>query len=241
MIAVPYITPNFPVKAALLAMFCFAASLAKAERVARILYYGAPPSAPEKAFVYTKTGELYNLGDSLKVPLERHNFSKSFPLKSGAIRLGFLPQVLPEGTEFPVSAPGVKIPRTWSKVLLLVSHDPENTVMPIRVKAINASDDSFKAGELYFINFAKATIFGLVGNKKLMLKPMKTAIVSDPADGAGSYQVKLDTIRDGDGETRQWLVRQPWRHDPDIRRVIFIIPLAPPRVAKVYSAPIGNF
>lgn len=232
---------NFKFKAVLLVTICMMATASvHAARAARILYYGASKTAPNTSFVYTGTGDAYNLSKPQEVDLERHNFSKSFDLATGAIRLGFLPQELPKDGLFPDAAPSVNIPKSWSKVLILVFEDLDNPVMPIRLQAIDASEKVFGPGELLFINYSEASIFGLVGDKKLILKPQATVLVSEPAKEKGAYKVKLDSVTDS-LDTRQWLLRQSWRHEPGVRRVVFVFPLPAPRVAKLYTAPIRDF
>lgn len=232
---------KYKLKAICLVILCAFASLSvHADRVARILYYGASKSAPKSSFVYTGKGDSFSLKKPQEVSLERHNFSKSFDLAQGAISLGFLPQKLPKNELFPALAPSVSIPKGWKKVLILVFEDLGNPIMPIRLKAIDASDDVFAPGELLFINYSEASIFGLVGDKKLLLKPQTTVLVSDPVKKKGSYKVKLDSVQETI-ETRQWLLRQSWRHEPDVRRVVFVFPLPAPRVAKLYTTPIRGF
>lgn len=202
--------------------------------MARILYYGAPADAPKNAFVYQagKTAQ--------EVALKRHNFSKSFDLAGGDLRLSFLPSLLPEGVPFPQAAPSLDIPKQWKKVLILVFSDPSNPIMPIRLKALNANDNVFGPGEMLFINYSEISIFGLVGEKKLLLHPETTEVISNPIPKKGEYQVKLDSV-DSEVESRRWLMRQTWRHQPSVRRVVFVLPLPAPRTVKLYTAPIRNF
>lgn len=215
-------------------LFFWAAVTLHADRVARILYYGAPVDAPRHAFLYQADQE------PLEVPLPRSNFSKSFDLLAGDIHLSFLPSVLPKDTPIPEAAPSLDIPKEWRKVLILVFSDPSNPIMPIRLKAIDASDDVFGPGELLFINFSEISIFGLVGKKKLLLHPEMAKVVSNPIPQKGEYQVKLDSVKDS-VESRRWLMRQTWRHQPSIRRVVFVLPLPAPRTVKLYTASIRDF
>jgi hypothetical protein len=240
------IIPNHILKAALSVIFCiFLAASAFADRVARILYYDAPAGAPENAFVYqTRTDKKSKAGKVVEaaqeIVLERHKFSKSFSLTGGDLRLAFLPSILPEDASFPAGAPGVDIPKQWKKVLILAFADPSNPTMPVRFKALNANDDVFGPGEMLFINFSKFSIFGLVGEKKLLLHPEKTAVISNPIPNKGEYQVKLDSV-ENDIESRRWLMRQTWRHHPNVRRLVFVLPLPAPRTVKLYTAPIRDF
>ncbi|MDA9260492.1 hypothetical protein N9P58_01365 [Puniceicoccaceae bacterium] len=215
--------------------FASIALCANAQRDIRILYYDSPKGAPETAYLYesaTAKGE--------EVGLPRWNFSETYEIRGGARVLNFLPQALPEGEEFPVNAPKVKIPKGWKKVLILAFPDPSNPVLPIRFQAINANDDKFGPGDLLFVNFSEISIFGLVGDKKLLVKPESTSIIKNPIKEKGDYHVKLDSVNDGI-ESRSWLLRQTWRHQPQVRRVIFAMPLPAPRHVRLYSAPIRNF
>jgi hypothetical protein len=219
---------------ALLSAVLLTTSSVSAERVARIMYYGASKAAPKTAVAYDESGALQTL------ELGRHHFSDSFEIPSGDIVLKFVSKELPEGQPVPETAPQLKIPQKWKKVLIMVSEDSGNTVLPIALNAIDASDDVFGPGELLFINFSEIGVFGMVGDKKLLLKPKGTALISNPASKREDYYVQLDSV-EGTIETRRWLLRQRWRHQPKQRYVAFVLPMPKPRVAKIYATPIRNF
>ena len=219
---------------AFLSALLLATSSASAERVARIMYYGASKAAPKTAVAY------YESGASQVVELGRHHFSDSFEIPSGDIVLKFVSKELPVGQPMPEAAPQLKIPKKWKKVLIMVSEDLENTVLPITLNAIDASDDVFGPGELLFINFSEIGVFGMVGDKKLLLKPKMSALISNPATKREDYDVQLDSV-ESTIETRRWLLRQTWRHQPKQRYVAFVLPMPKPRVAKIYATPIRDF
>ncbi|MDQ8196179.1 hypothetical protein QEH59_17215 [Coraliomargarita sp. SDUM461004] len=173
------------------------------------MYYDAPDSAPKDAFIYQ--------GDEAagRVPLPRRNFSKPFELAEGALRVSLLPAALAEGVSIPEQAPAIQIPKEWDKVLILAFPDPNNPIFPIRLKALDASDDVFGPGELLFINFAEVSIFGMVGEQKLLLHPETIQVISHPIPDKGEYQIKLDSVKN-DIESRRWLMRQTWRHQPKV-------------------------
>ncbi|HAV13532.1 MAG TPA: hypothetical protein DCX06_08610, partial [Opitutae bacterium] len=116
-------------KAALLSAVLLTTSSVSAERVARIMYYGASKAAPKTAFVYDQTGA------SQPVKLGRYHFSDSFEIPSGDIVLKFVSKQLPDDQLLPKGAPGLKIPKEWKKVLIMVSEDLENAVFPITLNA----------------------------------------------------------------------------------------------------------
>lgn len=217
-----------------LSVFLLCAGSVSAERVARIIYYGAAKAAPRTATVYDASGA------SQVVELGRHHFSDSFEIPSGETVLQFVPKQLSKDQPVPEAAPQLKIPKGWKKVLIVVSEDLENPVLPIALNAIDASDDVFGPGEILFINFSDIGILGMVGDKKLLLGPQATALISNPAPKREDYYVQLDSV-ENTIETRRWFLRQRWRHQPTQRYVAFVIPLPKPRVAKIYATPIRGF
>jgi hypothetical protein len=198
------------------------------------MYYGASKAAPKTAFSYDQSGA------SQAVKLGRHHFSDSFEIPSGDVVLKFVPKQLPDNQPVPETAPQLKIPKKWKKVLIMVSEDSGNAVLPIALNAIDASDNVFGPGELLFINFTDIGIFGVVGDKKLILKPNTSALISSPAQKREDYYVQLDSV-ESTIETRRWLLRQQWRHQPKQRYVVFVLPMPKPRVAKIYGTQIRDF
>ncbi|MDQ8208404.1 hypothetical protein QEH52_12850 [Coraliomargarita sp. SDUM461003] len=68
----------------------------------------------------------------------------------------------------------------------------------------------------------------------------QTQFVSIQSRAGEPCIVKLDSVED-DIESRRWLMRQTWRHHPNVRRVVFAFPLPAPRTVKLYSALLRNF
>jgi hypothetical protein len=221
-------------KTAFLSVILLISCSASAERVARIMYYGASKAAPKTAVAYDENG------GSQAVELNPHHFSDSVEIPSGDIVLHFVSKELSDDQLIPEAAPRLKIPKEWKKVLIMVSEDLENAVFPISLNAIDASDDVFGPGEILFINFSEIGIFGMIGDKKLVLKPKTTALISNPASKKEDYYVQLDSV-EGTIDTRRWFLRQRWRHQPEQRYVAFVIPIPKPRVAKIYATPIRDF
>ena len=205
-----------------------------AKRYAKFLFYDSPADAPKNAFVHQAGLEPQ------EVVFDRYNFTDSLELSPTATRFFFLPNQLAEDVKPPKGAPFVKIPKTWSKVLILVVEDKSNSVMPIRMLPINASDDAFGPGELSFINFSDVTVFGKVGNKTLHSKPQSSELIKRPIAKAGNYMVVLDSFK-GSKKNRRRLVQQKCQFDPAARVLTLILPLPPPRLVTLYSAPISDF
>ena len=203
-------------------------------RPVRMMYFMAPAGAPEEAYVYAGTEEVG------QVVLNRTNFSKTFYISKGAVKLSFFSKSMDVEQPFPTSAPSVVVPEEWQKVLLLVFLDKENKVIPIRVKAINAGDDKFGPGSIYFLNFSNVYVSGMVGERKLSLKPKSETILKNPMNENGVYPAKLDAMVKGEKKPRRF-IRQMWSNSDKIRNVLFIFPKPAPMHATYYCAPIRDF
>ena len=140
----------------------------------------------------------------------------------------------------PVEAPSVQIPAAWKKVLLLSFSDPNNKILPLRFKAINATENVFGDGQTLIINFTKVTVTGTFGNKKLTLQPKKRLIVGDVSGGKTSFKVRLDSAAVGEkGKGQVPLIRQIWRHYPASRQLVYIYKLNGGQITY-QSFPINN-
>lgn len=215
-------------------MICLLSGIAQAERPLKILYFQAPADAPEKACIYG-AGEML-----AETELPRYNFSDNIVIPKGDVLLRFLPQPLAEDAKIPKAAPRVRIPAGWQKILLLVAQDPKNAVLPIRVKAINASDGVFGPGSIYMMNMSKIRIGGTVGDKQLDLRPNSIEIIKNPIAGNGFYPTKLYSLATP-GARPQRFIKQMWEKNATTRQVLFILPKPPPQHATYYCAPIPEF
>lgn len=206
----------------------------KDKRLVKVMFYGAPAGAADKAYVYQRGG------DPQEVTLDKYNFSDSIELKKETAQIAFLPHMLSEDEPVPTGAPVVKVPPSWNRILILVSEDKGNKVMPIKMLPINASQGAFGSGEVAFMNFSEMTVFGKVGDKKLVSKPRSKEVVKSPASSMETYMVVLDTYKDSI-EKRRRLVQQKCQFNPAARVLTLVLPMPPPRMVKLYSAPINDF
>jgi len=217
--------------------FCvlYLVSSASAQRAARMIYFNAPDDAPKKTFLYQQKDSV-----AKELELKSKNFAAAFKLESGDLNLRFLPAPLAVDQEIPSKAPAVRIPKEWDKVLLLVSEDKNNSVIPIRVVAINASDNVFPEGSLYFINLSNVYVQGTLGDQTLQMKPRSKKIITSPRKDVGNYGIKVESYNENTKQ-KSSLVEQLWRHIPTSKFVVIITNLPPPRSAKLFTAEIRNF
>lgn len=196
---------------------------AQEDRAAKILYFEAGAQEPEEVFMYSKEGFF------AESELPRDNFSPNFLIPKGVSSITFFPKsnAVPKELE---GAPQVSFSADWKKILFLVFKDSKNKIMPIRVRAINASADIFGPGSIYAINFSRMTVAGEVGDKKLLLKPQKTEIIKNPISKTGFYPTVLQ-LKGPEMKKPRDFVKQMWAHHQKHRRMLFIMPRKPPHFA----------
>ena len=211
-----------------MSLYCIAGSLS-AKRTFQVIYYPAPASAPKQAVMYGESGQFS------PVKLTRFNLSNKQKLPDNGETFALLPRQINTDETLPQTAPRFQIPSAWEQCVLLISHDPNNTSLPIKVHPINASASVFGPGECYWINLSDAMVGGTIGEQTLLVKPRSMTITSAAAKTISDYPVLIDCALPGDQQRRQ-LVRQTWRHNPRMRKLVFIQPMDPPKVASLYCA-----
>jgi hypothetical protein len=200
----------------ILALLPTAALAQKAkDHTCRILFLSRPSTAPNKIHLFDGTG-------SVEVDLPRMNFSKVYKLRPGALRLHLLPSPLDDPEKVPSGAPTATVSENITDFYLLVTSDPANPVVPMRMQIINAGADKLKAGQMLWFNLTKKAVAGRVGSEKLVIKPASRVTLDPPAIGNKDYPVKL-YFRLPDSELNHPLCQNRWRHDPRSRSVAFII------------------
>jgi len=219
----------------LLICFLQISSQSYAQRAARIIYYQPPKDAPSTAYLHQ--GEN-NRNQSIE--LSRYGFSPAFELEKGDLTLLFTPTAIEEGENPPTNAPQVKIPRNWQNIILFVSENKKNTLMPISVKAFNASDDEFAPGELLFINLSNVHVKGTLGERTLKIGPKSKKNIQAPIQEKGRYRIELDAF-DMKTNTKVWLTRTVWKHIPEFKFVVLISEKPAPTYAKLYTAILRDF
>lgn len=184
------------------------------EHTCRILFLNGPDNAPEKLILFDGVG-------SQEVALPRLNLSPVYKLRPGNLKLHLLttapidPKAIPEG------APSVMVPASASDFYLIVTNDRSNAVVPVQMQLVNANAKHLGRGEMLWFNLTKKTIAGQVGTEKVVLKPSSRSVVKAPARTKGDHAVDL-YFRLPDDDFVYPLCKTRWRHNPQIRKLVFI-------------------
>lgn len=197
------------------AVFLLLSVSSHAARTVQFMYFNQPANTPETVLMYQADSE------PIEVDLPEYNFTPCYDISPGEQILRFLLEPLAAGDEFPQDAPFVRVPKQWQKVLVLAFHDPENALMPIKFKAINASADKFDNGNTMFINFSPKIIYGMLGDTKLIVEPGKVVVKKNSSPPGKDYFVSLRQMNTDKTDNYRFLTKM-FRHYPDQRKIMFI-------------------
>lgn len=213
---------SHPIKLILLLLFSLAAQAAEKapERTCRILCLDAPDAMPVKLHLFDGTS-------CQEVELTRMGFSPIYQIRPGDLTLALLdkppaPAPIPgDPPVIPTGAPKATLAATISDFYLIISSDPSNKVVPVRIQVVNASATNFKPGQMLWFNLTANKIGGAVGSQKLAIEPNSRIILDAPANKQEDYHVNIKFLPPGK-QRAEPLCETSWSHDPRSRSVYFV-------------------
>jgi hypothetical protein len=194
-------------------------------RTCRILFLGAPPGAPEELHLFDGT-------KIQKVELPQMNFSEPYPLPPGPLTLRLLAEPPADPAAPDPSAPSAGLAANIAHCYLLLTHDPANRQVPVKIQVIDASADRFRTGQMLWFNLTPHRVGGTLGKRRLAIEPGSRTILEPPATGNEPYEVEIGYQPTGESRVRP-ICRTSWQHNPNARTVHFIIQdhaKRPPRI-----------
>lgn len=217
----------------LLCLFLLFPLLASAEskgpRSCRILFLGAPESAPEKL-------QLFDGSGTQEVELPRMNLSPVYKLPGGPLVIRMLTTPPAKPGDVGADAPKAEIPEAMTDLYLLVSSDPTNKVAPVKMQVIDVDSSKFAKGQMLWFNLTANSVGGQLGSEKLAMKPNSKVIVNAPAIKNEDYVVNLNFVMPGTDKLRP-LCETKWQHDPRSRTIFFIVAEEGARAPRILGFP----
>jgi hypothetical protein len=199
---------------ACLPVVAFAQEKPKSHRTCRVLVLGERGSVPSPLYLYDGT-------KAQEIELPRMNLSQPYGMPAGALSLKLLSAPPAEGKPVDPAAPGASVAETVGAFYLLLTADPANKVVPVRMQVIDASAEHFKPGQMLWYNLTGVDVTGQVGKQQLAVKARSKVILDAPAAGQQDYNVSLDYKHPTDGKTYP-ICETRWQHDPQARTILFI-------------------
>lgn len=183
-------------------------------RTCRLLFPGGP-SQPAGTY-YLFDGEK-----SQQVTLPRLSFSPVYQLLPGQIKLRLLTSPVSKPEEIPPGSPEVTVEAATNDLYLVVTSDPTNIVLPLRMQAVNANHDRIRLGEMLWINLTPKHLAGKLGGSTLNLAGNASVLVKEPAVKPGDYPVEIYFRIPADDRPHP-LIESQWYHDPRSRSLVFV-------------------
>jgi hypothetical protein len=196
-----------------------------ATRTCRILLLGAQENSPKSIYLHDGTA-------TQKVDLPSLNFSDVYQLPPGNIVLKLCQTPPTETQPIPADAPSAKVSETTTDCYLLVTSDPKNPQLPLRFQVIDANPAGFRPGEMMWMNLTPYRVGGSLGSRTLNVQPNSQAIVPAPADGPGSYPVKIG-YDPGNDKKAAMIVSTEWPHNPAGRNIVFVMMLPNSKIPRI--------
>jgi len=208
-----------------LLLFCATAGLHARELTA--IYLPGTAGTIPKAHLIGASGVL-------EVELPQRNLSPTVKLPKGDLLLAALASPPPVGEKVPAGAPRVSIPASWERCILVFLGDEQNTVFPVKIIPVNASQMNFPKGNTLMFNLSNSSILAQFGKERIQLEAGKSGSFGAPIQGFGSYPVGIDCILRGESKHRA-VCRSIWQHDPEVRQILFIIPQQDNAIPRVWG------
>jgi hypothetical protein len=183
-------------------------------RTCRILLLEPTRGTPKEAF-------LFDGKQSQKVSLSNKHFSNVIELPRGELNIAITPTACSTAEDLPPGSPSTSIPAEIEDIYLVITNDPENTVLPIRLHPIQIND-TLKTGETLWSNLTIFRICANLGEESIVIAPMDQAISRPPLAKSGYYEAKF-SYQLSDDENMKPIMTKSWWFDATSRNLGFIV------------------
>lgn len=196
------------------------------EKSCRLIYLHKPANAPDEAYLFD--GKV-----SHKVTLPAMNFSQVVKLPGGKLTLGMTPKEVSDPKNFPASAPTIHIAENVSYFYLIVTSDPANKVLPVKMLPIDTSSNKLSNGQTLWLNFSSQRIVGKLGEQPLEIPAGSRKVTDAPIKNSGYFKAQFAYIPKG-GKDFLPIMSKSWWHDQNSKYLGFIIDTEE-RLPRVYT------
>lgn len=183
-------------------------------RSCRLVFPERPEGAPKIAY-------LFDGSKSQSVSLPSMNLSEVIELPSGDLAIAMLTSAISDPELLPPQAPVLKIPEGVMEFYIIITPDPENKVLPIKMNLVDTGGGKLKPGETLWYNFTGHRIVAKLGSAKMTVDPQGRTISKDPVPASGYYVAQFAYQADGKGEFAP-ITEQSWWHDSKSRHLGFM-------------------
>jgi hypothetical protein len=143
-------------------------------------------------------------------------------LPSGEITVAMIPNKINDPKALPPEPPLLKIPELVMDFYIIITPDPNNKVLPVKMNLVDTGGGKLKPGETLWYNFTDHRIIARLGSAEMSVAPTGRTISKDPAPSSGYYIAKFAYQMNGEGAIAP-ITEQSWWHDANSRHLGFIV------------------
>lgn len=184
-------------------------------RTCRLVFPERPQSAPKVAF-------LFDGKTSQPITLPSMNLSEVIDLPSGDLTIAVTADKITDPEALPPKSPLLRIPESIREFYIIITPDPENTAIPIKMNMVNTGEGKLKPGETLWYNYTGHRIAAKLGNAQIIIDPNDRGISKEPAPTSSYYTAILRYQADGKGDYAP-ITEQSWWHDATSKHLGFIV------------------
>lgn len=196
-------------------LFLLANTLQAKNRSCRIVFPERPQAAPKAAY-------LFDGSKSRRVTLPSMNFSEVIELPSGEITIALTLDDISNPELILPSAPLLKIPENSNEFYIILTPDPQNKDLPVKMNLVDTGDGKLKSGETLWYNYTEHRIVAKLGSAEMSVDPKGRTITKGPVSASGYYVAKFAYQVKGKGDYAP-ITEQNWWHDARSRHLGFMV------------------
>lgn len=184
-------------------------------RTCRLVFPERPQSAPKTAYIFDGK-------DSQPVTLPSMNLSEVIELPLGEITIAMTTGKITDPKTLPPNSPMLKIPENIRDFYIIITSNPENKELPIKMNMVNTGEGKLNPGETLWYNLTTHRIAAKLGSAEIIIDPSGRGISKDPIPESGYYTAILRYQADGKGPYAP-ITEQSWWHDAKSRHLGFMV------------------
>lgn len=184
-------------------------------RSCRVVFPERPRDAPKIAY-------LFDGKESQRITLPSMNLSPVIEFSGGELIIAMTSQKVDDPEALPALAPRLRIPEGVNDFYILVTPDPENRHLPVKMNLVDPAGSKLKPGEILWFNGTNHRIIAKLGDARLSVKPQSRSISNSPVPKSGYYNAQFGYQANGEGPVAR-ITEQQWWHDVGSRHLGFIV------------------
>lgn len=183
-------------------------------RSCRIVFPERPEGAPKIAY-------LFDGSKSQAVSLPSMNLSEVIELPGGDLAIAMITSAISDPELLHPQAPVLKIPEGVMDFYIIITPDPENKTLPIKMNLVDTGGGKLKPGETLWYNSTEHRIAAKLGAAKMSVDPQGRTISKDPISASGYYVAQFAFQANGKGAYAP-ITEQSWWHDANSKHLGFM-------------------